>query len=49
MIGTSIPRLESQEKVTGELMYLEDRKMAGMLHGKVLRSSYAHAKILKMT
>ena len=37
VIGESIPRLESGDKVTGELQYLEDLTIAGMLHGKMLR------------
>ena len=48
VIGKSIPRLESRDKVTGKLQYLEDLKIAGMLHGKILRSSVPHAKVLKI-
>jgi len=48
VIGKSIPRLESGDKVTGKLQYLEDVKIAGMLHGKILRSSVPHAKVLKI-
>ena len=47
-IGQSIPRLESEDKVTGRLPYLEDLKMGEMLHGKILRSSYPHAKIQRV-
>ena len=47
-IGKSVPRLESQDKVTGELHYLADRKIRGMLHGKILRSPLAHAKIVSI-
>ncbi len=45
MIGKSVPRLESEDKVTGRLVYLGDLKFCGMLHAKVLRSIHAHAKI----
>ena len=45
MIGQSVPRLESEEKVTGRLKYLADIKLPGMLYGKILRSPYAHARI----
>lgn len=48
IIGKSVPRLEGLEKVTGELRYLGDQKIQGMLHGKILRSGFAHAKILKI-
>ena len=44
-IGQSIPRIEGKDKVSGRLTYLGDLKVKGMLHGKILRSSYAHAKI----
>lgn len=45
VIGHSVPRVESEAKVTGQLKYLEDLKIPGMLHGKILRSPYAHANI----
>ena len=45
VIGRSVPRLESEEKVTGRLKYLEDLQLTGLLHGKILRSPHAHATI----
>ena len=45
VIGQSVPRLESEEKVTGRLKYLEDLKFTGLLHAKILRSPHAHATI----
>ncbi|MCH6570301.1 MAG: molybdopterin-dependent oxidoreductase, partial [Acidobacteria bacterium] len=44
-IGQSIPRIEGEDKVTGRLPYLGDLQISGMLHGKILRSGHAHAKI----
>ena len=44
-IGRSVPRLESEEKVTGRLKYLEDLKLSGVLQAKILRSPVAHARI----
>src|SRR5262245_42402730 len=44
-IGDSIRRIESEAKVKGTLKYLTDLHFEGMLHGKILRSSTAHAKI----
>jgi len=44
-IGQSAPRIESEEKVTGRLQYLEDLKLSGVLHAKILRSPVAHARI----
>ena len=42
----SVHRIESKPKVTGRLHYLEDIKIAGMLHAKTLRSPLPHAKIV---
>lgn len=48
VIGKSVPRIESRVKVTGEARYVADLKFPGMLYGKILRSPYAHAKILNI-
>ncbi len=48
VIGTRIPRIESSVKVTGEARYAADVKFPGMLYGKILRSPYAHAKIISI-
>lgn len=47
-IGKSVPRVDGRDKVRGTAQYLEDIKVAGMLHGKVLRSQYAHARIVNI-
>src|SRR5258706_14703721 len=47
-VGQSIPRLDGAEKVTGRAVYASDLKLAGMAHGKVLRSPYAHARIRRI-
>lgn len=44
-IGVSIPRKEAFDKVTGTAKYTDDLISPGMLHGKILTSPYAHAKI----
>jgi 4-hydroxybenzoyl-CoA reductase alpha subunit len=36
------------EKVTGTALYLRDLKIPGMLYGKILRSPYPHARVLKV-
>src|SRR5437870_5701321 len=46
IIGASIPQVDGREKVLGLAQYVGDIKMAGMLHGKVLRSPYPHARIV---
>lgn len=45
MIGKSIPRKESQNKVTGAAAYTDDFTTAGLLHAKILTSPHAHAYI----
>jgi xanthine dehydrogenase molybdenum-binding subunit len=45
IIGTRPIRHDGVDKVTGRAMYGADYAFAGMLHGKVLRSPHAHARI----
>jgi CO/xanthine dehydrogenase Mo-binding subunit len=45
VIGTSPVRHDGVDKVTGAAKYGADTQLAGMLHGKVLRSAHAHARI----
>ena len=45
-IGRSVPRVDAVEKVTGAAKFLGDLAIPGMLQGKILRSSYPHARIL---
>ena len=45
-VGKSIPRIDSRSKVTGEAIFTADLKLPRMLVGKILRSPYAHARIL---
>jgi xanthine dehydrogenase molybdenum-binding subunit len=45
VIGTRPIRHDGEEKVTGRAKYGADYSLPGMLHGKVLRSPYAHARI----
>ncbi len=45
VIGTRPIRHDGLEKVTGAAKYGADTQISGMVHGKVLRSPYAHARI----
>ena len=45
VIGTRPVRPDGADKVTGRAIYGGDMRLAGMLHGKVLRSPHAHARI----
>jgi nicotinate dehydrogenase subunit B len=42
-IGQSTPRLDMAAKVFGDLIYVHDMRMPGMLHGRVVRPPYAGA------
>ena len=48
VVGTSVTRVDALEKVTGKAVYCTDIKLPGMLHVKVLRSPYPHAKIISI-
>ncbi len=45
VIGTRPVRHDGVDKVTGRARYGADYSLPGMLHGKVLRSPHAHARI----
>ncbi len=45
-VGVSLPRRDLPAKLTGEAKYTSDIRLPGMLHGKILRSPHAHARIL---
>ena len=45
VIGTRPIRHDGADKVTGRAIYGADIKMSGLLHGKILRSPIAHARI----
>ena len=48
LIGKRISRLDGPAKVTGGAKYTYDTKRPGMLYAKVLRSPYAHARIVSI-
>src|ERR1051325_7245719 len=48
VVGQRVQRFEGYDKVTGESKYIADISLPGMLVGKVLRSPYAHARILNI-
>ena len=48
IVGKRYPRIDAQDKVRGRTPYLDDLKFPGMLYGKVLRSPYPHARILRI-
>src|SRR6266496_1525566 len=48
VIGKSPPRADAWEKVRGRPMYAGDLALAGMLHGRIVRSPYASARIVRI-
>ncbi len=46
-VGKSIPKVESLEKALGKATYINDITVPGMLFGKILRSPYPHARIVR--
>lgn len=44
-LGKATKRMDAEDIVTGKAKYLNDLKLANVLHGKALRSPYSHAKI----
>ncbi|NYT79154.1 xanthine dehydrogenase family protein molybdopterin-binding subunit [Alcaligenaceae bacterium] len=45
IVGKSIPRVDIPGKVTGEFMYMQDFRLPGMLHGRVVRPAGIQASL----
>ena len=48
VVGKRVNRVEGYEKVTGGALYVADIQLPGTLCGRILRSPYPHAKILRL-
>lgn len=48
VVGKPVERTDGRAKATGKARYAGDLIAPGMLHGKILRSPFAHAKILNI-
>jgi xanthine dehydrogenase molybdenum-binding subunit len=48
IVGTSVTRTDMLEKVTGSARYAGDLQLPGMLAGKIMRSTVAHARIKRI-
>ena len=48
VIGTRPIRHDGMDKVTGRAIYGADIQLAALLHGRILRSPHAHAKIRRI-
>ena len=47
-IGKRVPKLDAPDKATGRTQYIQDLRLPGMLHGKILWSKYPHARIVNI-
>ena len=45
-IGQRMRKVDGPAKATGRAKYTDDIQLPGMLHGKILRSPYPHARIV---
>jgi xanthine dehydrogenase molybdenum-binding subunit len=48
VLGTRPIRHDGLDKVTGRALYGADVQLAGLLHGRILRSPHAHAKVRRI-
>ena len=47
-VGRDTPRPDAVDKATGRALYIHDLERPGMLHGAILHSEHAHARILRI-
>jgi CO/xanthine dehydrogenase Mo-binding subunit len=47
-VGHSVPRVDVIDKVTGMAKFVGDLRIPGMLQGKILRSTYPHARLVSI-
>ena len=47
-VGRKVIRVDAEDKVRGNTIFSTDFKLNNMLVGRVLRSPYAHARILNI-
>ncbi len=48
VIGSRPPRHDGADKVTGRAIYGADFQINGLLHGAIVRSPHAHARLKKI-
>lgn len=48
VVGQRVPLIDALKKVTGEGIYTDDIKLPGMLVGKILHSTRAHARLKRI-
>src|SRR3990172_7308187 len=47
-VGSHLKRVEDPRLIQGQASYVDDLVLPGMVHGYVLRSPHAHARILSL-
>src|SRR5262245_10363554 len=47
-VGQPISMIDSQQRVTGGIVYTLNFELPRMLYGRILRSPHAHARVLKV-
>ena len=48
VVGHSVERSDALDKITGRARYVTDLELPGMAHAALLRSPYAHARIVRI-
>jgi xanthine dehydrogenase YagR molybdenum-binding subunit len=48
VVGRPYPRVEAPDKVTGRARYSSDVRLEGQLSGRILRSPWPHARVLRV-
>ena len=47
-IGQGTPDIDAKQKATGAMAFGDDLRMANLLHGKILFSPHAHARVVSI-
>jgi CO/xanthine dehydrogenase Mo-binding subunit len=48
VVGKNVPKIDALEKALGKAIYINDITFPGMLYGKILRSPFPHARIIRI-
>ena len=48
VIGTSVPKRDGADKVTGRTRFLHDLELPRLAHGKILRARHPHARLVRI-
>ena len=47
VVGKTFPRVDGRDKASGKALYTVDIELPNMIAGKILRSPYPHARLVK--